>query len=439
VDVAYSGGGFTGYSGAVAFALAGKRVVIYDPDEKRVADINAGKVPVQGLESFLGFQPGYLVRDGWLRATTHHTEIESCLYHLFAVPTEKDGKPHVDTIRDALWRTIPTLPDGGVVIIESTLPPGEARYQLQWLQARGFPVNSDDPTRKRWHYAVAPRRDWFSNAEQTVQVTKRVVGGATPACAEKARALLSIVSRDIELAPLDVAELTKSIENAILMTLLTFQNELADVYPNVDVGRAVELAWTHARYRTPTFHLSAGVGGYCIPLACAYLQRSGIAEAVLRTNDAHTWNVAAILREWALAHAVPSVGLLGVAYRPDTRVHHLSPAIRIAEVLAGQHQRVIAPIPTVAHDPYFEVKELERILAQGTRCVTGLNWREVVRQSVVALLTPHRMYWDRDVIEEIQPGTHVLDAQGTWRHYRRYFAARHIHYRVLGEAGWTET
>ena len=109
-NICIHGGGFTGYTCAVAFASIGHPVLIYDPDGVRVDMINAGHLPVSELVSFLTFDPGYLTwpRYELLHATQEKDAIYDIPNHIFAVPTEFLGRPYMAVSYTHL--TLPTTP-----------------------------------------------------------------------------------------------------------------------------------------------------------------------------------------------------------------------------------------------------------------------------------------------------------------------------------------
>lgn len=153
------------------------------------------------------------------------------------------------------------------------------------------------------------------------------------------------------------AELTKYAANAFLAVKISFINEIASVSEEVgadiaDIARAVGLD-----QRIGPHFLRAGIGwgGSCFPKDILALQ--GLAETyglkglMLRAaNDVNHeqrhWVTRQLQRHLKTLHG-RRVGLLGLAFKPDTDDLRNAPALEIAEELDRLNMRVRAYDPVV--------------------------------------------------------------------------------------------
>ncbi|MFQ6105807.1 MAG: hypothetical protein ACE5NL_01900, partial [Candidatus Hydrothermarchaeaceae archaeon] len=123
------GTGFIGFSSMANFAARGVRCIGTDVVKKTVEEINRGKIVIDNLEYWLGFNTSPLVESGMIRATLNWRELISrkVAVHLICVPTEKDGKPY-DAVLEDVIKKLTSFKDvktdsPPLVIIESTLTP----------------------------------------------------------------------------------------------------------------------------------------------------------------------------------------------------------------------------------------------------------------------------------------------------------------------------
>jgi len=124
-----------------------------------------------------------------------------------------------------------------------------------------------------------------------------------------------------------------------------------------------------------------------------------------------------------------SVGILGLSYKRNLKVHVLSPSITLAETLrkAGKQVRI--------QDPYYTTEEIEKIAGVGS-----FKYPDDMKDfDSLVVSVPHLEYTETPVpelLDSIRPGTFVLDAEGAWQSYRDFFRQKRIDYRKIGDAGW---
>ena len=417
------------------YARRGVRCIGYDISKDTVESINAGKIPFVNLEHWLGFSIEPLVNNGLIHATSHVKEIledEHTQVHFVAVPTEKGGRPWdgalLDVSKKISAKKVGNHPD--LIIVESTLAPGQSDdIVVETLRRSGRKLPEE------FLVAVAPRRDWFDNPGLNVHTIPRVVGGVDEQSRAEAIDVLGVIcSKIVPVSTNRVAELVKSTENSFRALNIAFANALSRSYPNVDVNELISAAATKWNY--VAHYPGIGTGGYCIPLAPKYLLEGASNKgdqldflAMINTvNESQTDFVGEIV-----AKALPSskVGILGLSYKRNLKVHVLSPTIPLAKRLQQKRKEVLI------HDPYYSAVEVKQIAGVDTFSYPG----DLKTLDAIIVAVPHSEYTETPVpilTRSIRRGVLVIDAEGAWDSYRHFFKKKGIDYRRIGDAGWTK-
>jgi len=415
--IAIWGSGFIGATTAMAFASEGVHVTCYDINENAVRMINAGQLAIANLELWFGATMDEFIKKGLVQATSNWEDLNKPEFvaHLIAIPTERNGKPWDGALLDVLEKLKKIAPP--LVIVESTLIPG----QLDTLDLGNLRVG------------VAPRRDWFHSPDKNLKNLDRVFAGMTPEVGEDVREVLSVVCDNLKQASDHlVAELVKSVENSLLHVPAVYATQLAHAYPHVNIDEVLRLAATH--WRINRYYPSLGTGGYCIPLSSQYVylgarepQYLTIVEAAVKSDQNEPHFIAG-----RIAHLVDgNVGIFGISYKGDLKVHALSPALPIIEHLKAEKHLTVT-----VNDPYYTDDEL-RVITQVEPFDSEQNLGGF---SAIILVSDHKIYGRvplHRLLEEIKPGTIVVDNYGIWAKYKKQLREAGINYYKVGDAGWT--
>lgn len=409
-SIAVWGCGHIGASAMYHFSRAGIRCAGYDIVESRVREIRQGRflstdtVPV---EPIAGSVP--------VTATTNWRDLklQRPAVHIIAVPTERGAEPSSAALEDIMpliCETIRATDLGDLtptIIIESTIQPTWIdTVVLPKLHASGFNLDG-------LFLGAAPRRDWFSGGQHTLETLPRIVGGSTPAATELMIELYSLVCNEIVPArDAHHAAFTKVIENLIRFQGLALANSLSLAFPQYDMTHVLGLAST--KWNIPLYHPSMGIGGHCIPLAPRYaLAEGGWENAYLEpVRDAVAFNDGYFSRLYRerlqeLLRDCRSIVILGLAYTADAKMHKLSPALDALEVLKDTPRLRM-------HDPYYTSEEIEDIGGVATLAFPD----DLEDCDGVVLVTAHTQYRQTPVETIIRPGTVVVDNFGAWRDRR---------------------
>ncbi len=229
--------GYVGLPLAVAFAEQGSEVVAVDVDARKIEAIAAG-------QSYIGDIPSERLAAVLERisASSSYAELARAQAVLVCVPTplsvnrEPDLGPLVESMRE-LARV---LKAGQLVVLESTTYPGTTRERVApLLEESGLAAGKD------FHLAFSPERVDPGRTDFTLRTTPKVLGGLTPACADRAQALYELVCDEVvRVSSPEAAELCKLLENIFRSVNIALVNELAMLTDRmgIDIWEVVEAA-----------------------------------------------------------------------------------------------------------------------------------------------------------------------------------------------------
>jgi UDPglucose 6-dehydrogenase len=355
VNVAVVGAGHVGLVTAACLAEAGHSVICADVDERRVAAIEEGQAPI--------YEPGLddLVRrhaKARLRATRDvPAAVTASELSLLAVPVpldrgEDEALVTLRSVAAAVGRALAGGTGRHAVVVRSTVLPGTTRNVVRPLveQAAG----------RRIGVGVNPEFLTEGQAVDDFMRPDRIVLGTDDAATLELleRLYAGFGGARVRTTP-TTAEAIKLASNALLATMISFANELADystALGDVDVAEV-----THAlhlsRYLTleeasgsRTAPLAAyleagcGFGGSCLPKDLAALtrhaQRLGapaeLLDAVRHVNERRADELVRVTARNLGRLEGARVSVLGLSFKPDTDDVRESPAFPVvARLLAG--------------------------------------------------------------------------------------------------------
>ncbi len=346
--------GYVGLPLVVEFALKNFPTIGFEVDEKKTADINAGKSHIVDVSSE---NVKKCLDGGKFHATTDFSELEKCDVIIICVPTplRKTKDPDMSYILAAGDEIKKYARRGQLVILESTTYPGTTDEVLQpMMEEAGLKIDED------FLLAFSPERVDPGNPQFQTHNIPKVVGGVTKDSGEVSAFLYSQIVENVHLvSSARVAEAAKLWENTFRAINIGMANEMAKVCKalDIDTWEVVGAAATKP-FGFMAFYPGPGIGGHCIPLDPHYLswkarqhgfdsQFISLAEQI---NSGMPKYVVELVRD-ALNDNEKSIKgakilILGVAYKKDIDDMRESPALSIIDLLRAKGAEV------VYHDPF---------------------------------------------------------------------------------------
>src|SRR6266576_2825350 len=335
--VAVIGAGYVGLTTAACLADLGNQVTVVDIDQGKIALLRRNQVPF--------YEPGIkeLVernsKAGRLRFTTSYLDaVPGAEYAIIAVstPEGEGGEADLSYVETAA-RSIADAMDGPLVVVnKSTVPPLTGDMVSEVLKRR----------KGDFAAAVVSNPEFLregSAIQDFMHPDRVVVGSHDSEAAKKVALLYAPLEAPILITPnIYTAEMVKYASNAFLATRISFINEIARISERVGADAKLVAEGMGLDKRIGSTFLDAGIGygGSCFPKDVAAL--AAVAEgfnyhpellhAVMDINRDQRMLVIDKLRECLEELPGRVIGLLGLAFKPNTDDMREAPSVDIANV-----------------------------------------------------------------------------------------------------------
>jgi UDP-N-acetyl-D-mannosaminuronic acid dehydrogenase len=415
--------GYIGLPTAVSLATGGLDVIGVDVNPEVVELVNRGETPF--AEPDLSVAVSGAVAMGRLRAQQEMPQADA---YLIAVPTPFTGEhgadpgerprgaPRADLsyVTAAAEAVAGMLRGGEVIVLESTAPPGTTRHVSELIAARRPDLHLPHvpDVQPDVHVAHCPERVLPGRVMIEIAANDRVIGGLTPACAERAAELYRTFCRgELILTDAASAEMAKLAENAYRDVNIAFANELSLICQRLglDVWEIRQMANHHPRVEI--LRPGPGVGGHCIAVdpwfiveAAPDLARlTATARAVNDHMPAHTADqIVATSRRFR----DPRIACLGLSFKADVGDLRESPAVEITARIAA----ALPDVKILVAEPH--ARSLPGQLDElGNVAMTDAE-HAIAESDVIALLVDHSCF--RTIKKTQLAGKVVYDTRGMW-------------------------
>ena len=376
---------------AACYAHKGHRVIGVDLNPQTIRLINEGKAPVfePGLAELLGACRQNLVATDDYGKAIAESEVTIIIV---PTPSEEDGGfslryviPACERIGEALRRKS----EYHAVVITSTVLPGATEGEIKPI----LEASSGKGCGSGFGLCYSPEFIAMGSVIRNLRSPDfLLVGEFDPRAGDFfIPTLRSICENDPPVARMNIvnAEITKLAVNTFVTTKITFANMLARMCErlpgaNVDIiSRALGL---DTRIGGKYLKGAIGYGGPCFPrdniAMSTTARRLGVQPTLPEATDKANREQVALLLE-VVKSRLPSggtVGILGLAYKPDTDVVEESQAVKFAGALAA------AGVPVITYDP-AAMGNAARALPASVKFASSV--RECCREAdVIVLMTP---------------------------------------------------
>ena len=370
--VAIIGTGYVGLTTGVCLAFMGHSVYCLDTDESKIEALRAGRIPIfePNLEELLEEAGPNLNFTGSYAEAIPGADV---VFIAVGTPPTPSGAPNLEYLSQAARSVGQHMnSEFTVVVNKSTVPIGSGNWVESLLRDSGE-HRSDGSSPD---FAVASNPEFLREGtalHDSLYPDRIVIGADEPRALEVLYTLYRPILDQTFTAPtylprpetamavpllstdLASAELIKYAANAFLALKISFINEIGLLSERVganitEVGRGIGLD-----SRIGSRFLSAGIGwgGSCfgkdtaalIATAGEYGLHLPIVEAARKVNTRQRDRVVEKLLQELKILKGRTIGLLGLAFKPNTDDLREAPAIEIAQKLIDRGVRV------KAHDP----------------------------------------------------------------------------------------
>lgn len=348
----------TGYVGLVTgacLAELGHHVTCVDKDQSKIASLNQGEVFI--------YEPGldvFVAKNVEAERLSYTTDLPQAVVDTKAVfiavgtPSHRRGDGYADLsyVYNAAKELAPLLNNYTVVINKSTVPLGTARQVTRIIREVNPTASFDVVSNPEFLREGAAINDFMrpdrvvigANSEPAIQTLKEIYGP------------LYLLDTPFVVTTPETAELTKYAANAFLAMKISFINEMSQLCEAgnanvIDLAKGIGL---DGRIGKKFLHPGPGYGGSCFPKDTKALLRTAqehgtalrIIEATVEANEAQKAGMTRkIIKALGGDVAGKTIGVLGLAFKPETDDIREAPALTILPALQEKGAKI------QAHDP----------------------------------------------------------------------------------------
>lgn len=374
-DVTVVGGaGHVGVPLVLALAEAGLRVNVNDLNKDSLDALQAGRLPFieHGADTVLS--KALLNRRVVFTHASDRISTGGPIIITIGTPVDEFLNPVRKVVQDCVDALLPSLADGQLVVLRSTVFPGTTDWLASYLQAKGRSLK----------VAFCPERVVQGNGLKELRDMPQIVSGTTPDAEREAASLFERIAPEVVVVSPMEAEFAKLFSNAYRYIEFAATNEfyLVARSAGVDYQRVLK-AMTHNYPRLKGMPRPGFAAGPC--LVKDTMQLSAFAR-----NQFGLGHVALLINEGLVLHVVDdikrrydlgsiTVGLLGMAFKAESDDIRASLSYKFKKVLSGQARAVLTTDPFVTTDP--DLRPLDDV-------ITGSD--------LLILCAPHATYRDAD-------------------------------------------
>ena len=436
MNIAIVGTGYVGLVTGACFADTGVNVTCVDVDEKKIAELKQGKMPIYepGLDELVtkNYAAGRLHFTTSLEAVLNEQDI---IFSAVGTPPDEDGSADLKYVLQVARTIGRNLNKYVVVVTKSTVPVGTAvkiRDVInEELDKRGVQIDFDVASNPEFLKEGSAIKDFMS--------PDRVVVGVD---SERAKRLLTrlykpflLVNFRVIFMDIPSAEMTKYAANSMLATRISFMNDIANLCEKVgaDVNMVRDGIGSDARIGRRFLYAGCGYGGSCFPKDVKALVKTAddngysmeVLKAVERVNERQKALLFTKLQKafGNISLNGHTVTLWGLAFKPETDDMRESTALVMIRLLSesGCKIRVYDPIAmkecrrrvgdevTYCRDMYDAVEGSEALLLLTEWKQFRLpDWQKVKDQMKRPLLIDGRNIFDAQEMKELGFDYHCI-------------------------------
>jgi UDPglucose 6-dehydrogenase len=442
MNVTVYGSGYVGLVTGSLLADVGNDVLCVDIDEKKVADLKVGKIPIHepGLDDVIKRN----VEIGRLNFTTdmdeavNHSEMQ---FIAVGTPPDEDGSADLKHVLAVAQTIAERMQERKLVVTKSTVPVGTsdkvgARIK-EVLEKRGVDLE----------YATISNPEFLKEGAAIEDFRKpdRIVVGTTDeyAISEMRKLYAPFCRNHDRLIFMDIrsSELTKYAANSMLATKISFMNELSNIADalGADIEKVRVGIGSDPRIGYSFIYPGCGYGGSCFPKDVKALiatsrevgYKAELLESVESVNDRQKH----ILFEKLNKHfngdlSGKTFAVWGLAFKPNTDDMREAPSRVLMEALWAQGARVQAYDPVAMDEARHLYPDTSQLKLAGTALdaltdadalIINTEWQEFrspdwngIKQSLTeAVVFDGRNLYDPEVLASMNVQYYCIGRPGT--------------------------
>jgi len=350
MNVCVMGTGYVGLTTGAVFADLGNDVVCVDKVEAKIEMLKQGKMPIYepGLEEMVKRN----VEDGRLAFTTEAGESirrSDVVFLCVGTPPKANGETDLSFVEAAAQEVARHLDRYKIIVNKSTVPVGTGDFVRSTIERT---------RRRKVEFDVVSNPEFLKEGtaiNDSLFPDRIVIGAPSQTVAMALLELYAPLERPMLITDVASAEMIKYASNAFLATKISFINAVADICEKcgADVTQVAKGMGYDKRIGADFLQAGLGFGGSCFPKDCQSLVHTArkygedfkILEEVLALNDRRIARFIERLRKATGGFKGKRVGILGLAFKPNTDDMREAKSVEIIRVLLEEGATVTAYDP----------------------------------------------------------------------------------------------
>ena len=391
--------GYIGLPTAAVFSQAGCEVYGVDKKANVVETLSKRKIHIEepGLEEIIADRIGNNFNVG--------LEPQEADAFIISVPTPNKEDEFLSCdltyVLDACKSILPVLKQKNVVIVESTIAPRSMDdYVKSIFENAGYIIG------ETLYLAHCPERVLPGQILHELVYNNRIVGGITPACAEKAAEVYGeVVKGEILKTEAKTAELSKCMENTFRDVNIALANELAKICYKLDINCLDVIAMANKHPRVNIHHPGPGVGGHCLAIDPYFICAQAPEEArIIRLsrdiNRSMPFFVVDKIEMLVANIENPKIALLGMAYKGNVDDLRESPSMEVASILKEKEYNIVINEPHVQDEQFVTIEEAIKDADLAVVLTDHDEYRSLDCKKIARLMRTPQLFDTRNIVLE---------------------------------------
>jgi UDPglucose 6-dehydrogenase len=350
MNICVIGTGYVGLVTGAVFADLGNEVICIDVEKEKIKMLQKGKIPIYepGLEEMVlrNTKDNRLFFSTAIAEGVKRSEI---IFICVGTPPRANGETDLTYVETAAKGIAKAMDTYKIIVNKSTVPVGTGDFVRKIIEKnKKVDINFDvvsNPEFLREGSAI----------QDTLSPDRIIIGASDKKVAMKLLELYATLGRPMLITDVYSAEIIKYASNAFLATKISFINAIANICEKAganvsDVARGMG---HDARIGSQFLSAGLGFGGSCFPKDIESLvQTSGklgynfdLLKAVIDINKARGIHFVNLIKEKMKPLSNKVLGVLGLAFKPNTDDMRDAKSIEIIERLLKEGARIKAYDP----------------------------------------------------------------------------------------------
>ncbi len=348
--VSIIGTGHVGLVTGACLAELGNRVICVDNNEEKIASLNRGEMPIYepGLEELVKRN----IRAGRLSFTTNIKEgvnNSEIIFIAVNTPPKPDGEADLCFVEAVSREVAQTMKDYKIIVEKSTVPVETGK----WI-SRTVKLNN----KKSINFDIVSNPEFLregSAVYDTMHPDRIVLGVGSKKAERIMRELYQPLDAPIIVTDIESAEIIKHASNSFLAMKISYINSIANICEKAgaNIKKVLEGIGCDKRIGQDFLNAGIGFGGACLPkdlqAFVGITQKLGydfeLLKVVEKINHQQRKLLVGKVRDAVWNIKDKTIGILGLAFKPNTDDMRKAPSIEIIQMLQREEAKIKAYDP----------------------------------------------------------------------------------------------